>query len=84
MKKITLVDINGCVLGMGYCSEDAEAYAALEELVSQVDRSGIRAELCLEDTRYMDMTELGNAMAQYQENADAMEALAMNGALMDM
>lgn len=84
MKKITLVDINGRVLGMGYCSEDVEAYAALDELNSQVERSGIRAELYLEDARHMDMTELGDAMAQYQENADVMEALAMNGALMDM
>ena len=69
MYKIELVNENGQVLGMGYT--DTPECAEMENLRHQVYRSGIRGALRITPTDDVNMDELGEAMAYYQQAVDA-------------
>lgn len=66
MRKLTVVNDRGIVLGMGYMSNDGDAREeiALMELHHQLRESGIIATLVIEDEESVNMDELGRVMAQ--------------------
>ena len=73
MYKIELVNENGRVLGMGYT--DTPECAEMDELRRQIARSGIRGTLRTTPVDGgVNMDELGEAMADYQQAVDAVNA----------
>lgn len=70
MRKITLTDNLGNVLGIGYMDNSLKDELCLTELQRQIERSGIRGQLNIEETSNIDMSCLGQLMNAYQTNLE--------------